>query len=122
MLLLQHMQRHVRMQAQRDRLLLSFRGHTLHCPLNSAHDCLGGEYAPRSATHRARLCHALIMTLPHTLSCHLDQTEIAHRKRFGARAVASQALTQLLQYAIAIGLRFHVDEIAHDDSANVTQA
>ena len=121
MLLLEHVQRDIRMQPQRYGFLLSLSGHTLDRPLNSTDDGFGCEDTPRAITDLARFGHALVVTLTHALPRHLNQSEVADGKGFRARAITSEVLPELLQHAIAIGLRFHVDKIAHDDAADIAQ-
>ena len=62
------------------------------------------------------------MALPHALARHLDQAEIRHGECLGARAIAPEVRAKLLEHLLAVRLRVHVDEVAHDDAADVAQA
>ena len=55
------------------------------------------------------------------LAGHLHQAERGDLGDLVARAVAGQALGEPPQHEIAVGLQHHVDEVDHDDAADVAQ-
>src|SRR5436190_2064740 len=121
LLMLEHVHRHFGVQLHDEMIAFPLYAHAPHRPLDAAHDRLGGEDPPCAVTGRTRLGHVLQVALPHPLTGHLDETEIADRERLGAGAVPAEMRSQLLEYAIAIGLRLHVDEVADNDPADVAQ-
>jgi hypothetical protein len=52
---------------------------------------------------------------------HFDQTQIRHREGLGARPVLAQFVAQVVDHCALVRLNLHVDEINHDDSADVAQ-
>ena len=60
--------------------------------------------------------------LGHVLARHLDQSELRNLSREGLSAVLVERLAQRLHHFVAI-LRFrHVDEVDHDDPANIAES
>ena len=55
------------------------------------------------------------------LARHLDQAEVGDRERPGARPVLAELGAKLLQHRAFVGLDLHVDEVDHDDPADVAQ-
>src|SRR5688572_22060435 len=109
------------MKLDDERIALPFDSHALDAALHAPEDRLRGEHAPGAGARRARLGHALQVTLPHALPRHLDQAEVGDGERLRPRAIPTEVGTQLLQHALAIRLRVHVDEVADDDAPHVPQ-
>src|SRR2546423_13175824 len=121
-LLLEHVHHDVGVQLHQQVVATAFYRHPLHRALHPANDRLGGEHSTGSVAGRAWLGRGLVMTLTNPLAGHLDQTKVTHRQRPRPRAGARQVPTELPQYPIAIRFRLHVDEVADDEAADVTQS
>ena len=110
------------MQLDNDAVAAPVTREPTHRTLHPADDGLGGEHTASTVAHLAGFRHRVKMALPHPLARHLDQSKVAHRERLGAGSIAAEVHAQLLQHAVAIGLRLHVDEVADDDAAHVTES
>src|SRR3954471_11842316 len=109
------------MQLDHQGIAFAFHDDATHGALDTPNHGLRGEDAPGSMTYRACLRHGLQVALPHALTRHLHKTEVAHRERLRAGAIAAEMCAQLLQYLVAIALHFHIDEVGHDDAADVAK-
>ena len=58
----------------------------------------------------------------HALTRHLYQTQGGHLRDLVLGAVPAQALDQSTQHQLTVGLEDHVDEVHHDDPADVPQS
>src|SRR3954471_24784254 len=121
LLVLEHVHRNLGVQLYDQMVAPSLDSHAANGALHPAHDRLRRKDAPGSMTRRTRLRHVLEMALPHALSCHLDETEIAHRERLGPRTVSAKMRANLLQHLVAIRLCLHVDEVTDDDAPDVPE-
>src|SRR2546429_222314 len=72
-------------------------------------------------TGRALRGHRLPERGAHPLSRHLDQPQLGHRERLGARPVASQMGAQLLEHLVPVAAGFHVRKVHAEDAADVAQ-
>ena len=70
----------------------------------------------------ARLAERLEQAETELLARHLHETERGDLGDLVLRAVAAQALDQASQHEVAVRLEHHVDEVDHDDAADVAQA
>ena len=59
--------------------------------------------------------------LADALARHLDQTELGDVEHLGARLVARQGRLEGVDHLLAVVADLHVDEVDHDDPADVTQ-
>ena len=82
---------------------------------------LGADHA-LAVAGRARPAHDLAHALGHVLARHLDQAELRDLGREGLRAVLVERLAQRLHDRVAVARARHVDEVDHDDPADVAQA
>ena len=57
--------------------------------------------------------------LTHAFAGHLHQTERGHFGNLMAGAIAPEALNEAPQHQLTVGLQHHIDEVHHDDSADV---
>ena len=69
----------------------------------------------------AGLREDLEQTGAQALAGHLDQTQRGHLGHLVLGAVAAQALNQSAQHQVAVRLEHHVDEVNHDDAADIAQ-
>jgi hypothetical protein len=53
---------------------------------------------------------------------HFDQTQLGYRQSLGAGAITTEMGPQLLEDLVPVHFGFHIDEVAHDDAADVAQA
>src|SRR4051812_39607455 len=70
---------------------------------------------------RARAAERLHESLRDALAGHLDQPQLRHLERLGAGLVAGQGVAEDLHPLVAVLLDLHVDEVDHDDPADVAQ-
>src|SRR5207244_4764302 len=94
-------------------------GHPLHRALHPPDYRFRSQHPTGSVARRAGLGRRLIVALPNALPRHFDQAEVAYGDRLGAGAMTREMLPQLLENAVAVRLRLHVDEVADDDAADV---
>src|SRR5262245_56213224 len=69
----------------------------------------------------ARLGEHALEALLHALARDDDQAEVRHLERLGGRAIFLQLLLHRLKHLLAVLLFLHVDQIEHDDAAQVPQ-
>src|SRR5438105_7364616 len=110
------------MQLDEQIVSTSLNRHPLHRTFHATYDRLRGEDASGAVAGRAWLGRRLIVTLTHPLARHLGQAEVADGERLCTRTIAREVLPQLLEHAIPVRLRLHVDEVADDDAADVAQS
>src|SRR3954466_3442356 len=82
-------------------------------------DGVSGLHFAASAAGRARLAQDVRQRLARALARHLDQAEPGEAIHRDAGAVAGERALELLQHGRAVRLVLHVDEIEHDDAAEV---
>ena len=70
----------------------------------------------------ARLAEGLQQTLPNALARHLNQPQAGDLCHLMFGPVAPEAFHQAANHQIAIRLKHHVDEVDHDDAADVPQS
>ena len=121
LLMLEDVHRYLGMQLHDQVVALAFDPHAAHRTLHPTHNGFGRENASGAMTSGARLGHVLQMALPHPLTRHFHEPEIAHGERLRPSAVATEVRSELLQHLVAIRLRLHVDEVANDDPADVAE-
>ncbi len=63
----------------------------------------------------------LDQSLTHAFASHLHQAKRGHLGDLVLGAIAAQAFDQPAQHAIAVCLEQHVDEVDHNDAANVPE-
>ena len=76
---------------------------------------------PRSAAIRAGRAERAFERLLDALARDGDQAEIVELENLRRRAVAAQLLFERLHHLLAVLALFHVDEVEHDDAAEVAQ-
>ena len=69
----------------------------------------------------ARLREDLKQAGAQALAGHLNQTQRSHLGHLMLGAVAAQALNQSAQHQVTVRLEHHVDEVNHDDAADIAQ-
>ena len=109
------------MEPNRKLALLVVRPRALQRALHPPHHDLGPEHPPRAVARRAFRRHRLPQRRPDTLPRHLDQPKLGHGERPRPRPVATQMGAQLVEHLVAIRARLHIDEVDHDDAADVAQ-
>ena len=72
-------------------------------------------------THLTGLAERLQQAEAELLAGHLDQTERGDLGNLVFGTVATEALDQTAKHEVAVRLEHHVDEVDHDDSADVAQ-
>ena len=70
----------------------------------------------------ARLAEGALERLLHPLASERHQPELVNRKDAGGGAVVAQGFLQRLDHFLAVAALVHVDEVDHDDPAQVAQA
>ncbi len=78
------------------------------------------DHAAAVAVH-AGLGEGLQQALADPLAGHLDQAERGDLGHLVLGPVPAQALQQAAQHQVTVGLQHHVDEVDHDDAAEVAQ-
>src|SRR5262249_40513891 len=121
-LLLDEVERHLGVHLERDALLGADRRDPAHGALELDQHGLVGRHLAEAAAMRAVLGVVVEQARALALPRHLDQAQIGHRERLGARAVLAQLRAQLLQHRSLVALDLHVDEVDDDDAADVAQA
>src|SRR5689334_4020590 len=121
-LLLYEVQSHIGVQTHGQLALLVVCPRALERALHAAHDHFGAEHAPRAVAGGAFRGHGMPQGGAHALARHFDETELGHRERLGARSVVPKVGPELLEHLVAIAARLHIDEVHHDDAADVAQA
>src|SRR3989442_10120534 len=69
----------------------------------------------------ARCAKSPLKRLFHALASHDHQPEVIKRKDLGWRFIVTQSVLQRLHYSRAIPPFLHVDQIQHDDAAQIAQ-
>src|SRR5687768_18607386 len=110
------------MELHQERVALPFHSHAPHRALDAPHDGLGSEYPAGAMAGGTRLGHALEMALSDALASHLDESEVTYGNGAGEGAVATQVAAHLLQDAVPVPLRLHVNEVDDNDAADIAQA
>ena len=85
-------------------------------------DRLGREHAAQAVARRTRRTELAGEIFADALAREFEQPQRRERLNRRARAVFAQTVFEALDDFVAIALRRHVDEIAHDDAADVAQA
>ena len=75
-----------------------------------------------TGTHLTGLAKRLEQTQTQLLAGHLHEPERGDLGNLMLCAVTAQTLDQTALHQIAVGLKHHVDEVDHDDAADVAQA
>src|SRR6266702_4770244 len=81
----------------------------------------GAEAIVTAAAVLARDAERLQQTRADPLPGHLDQAERRDLGHLVAGAVPAEALGQAAQHQVTVGLQHHVNEVDHDDAADVAQ-
>ncbi len=85
------------------------------------HGLVMGHYAPPGTVFTV-LSEHLEQSGPHALAGHLDEAQGGDLRNLMLGPVASQALDEPSQYEVAVRFKHHVDEVDHDDAADVPEA
>src|SRR3954470_1971513 len=101
-LLLQHVEGDLGVHADDQVFLLAVGPGAADGALDPAHHRFRREDAPRARAGGARLGLGVVERGAHPLARHLDQPQLAHLERLGARPVAGQVLAELLQDLFAV--------------------
>src|SRR5690606_1282418 len=120
-LLLQDVQRDLRVDADRDLVLHAFDGGPADRSLDAPDHRVRGEYPAGPAAVHARLRQRLEERRAHALPGHLHEPELRYLERPGAGPVAVEVRPELLEDPLLVRLRLHVDEVADDDAAHVPE-
>src|SRR5262249_25233834 len=121
-LLLEQVEGDIRMEPDRELFLLLFHSGAPERALKPPRDDLVGEDTTSAVTGRTVARHGRPERWTHALASHLDEAELGDGEGACAGAIAPQMRAQFLKHAITIPLRFHVDEIGHDDPAHIAEA
>src|SRR4028119_2142973 len=76
---------------------------------------------PAAAAVRTGLRQRTLQALPHALARHLDQAELRDLQDLGLGTILLDLVLQRLEELLAVRRLFHVDEVEHDDAAEVAQ-
>src|SRR6185437_8053749 len=120
-LLLEKVQRDLGVQANGELALPVLVTRALEGALEPPRDDLGREDPPAGRAGGAVGRHRVPERRPYALPGHLHQAKLGDGQRLGARPVAAEVRAQLLEDLVAVGARLHVDEVAHDDTADVPE-
>src|SRR5881394_919633 len=85
-------------------------------------DRVGGFHLAATAAGRTGLAQNVGERLARALARHLDEPEAGEAVDGDARAVAGERALEFLEHRRAVLLALHVDEVEHDDAAEVAQA
>ena len=83
---------------------------------------LVAEDATLARTGGAFARHDFAHAVGHVLACHLDEAQRADRDEVDLRAILGELFLECRNNGIAVRLRLHVDEVDHDDAAEIAQA
>src|SRR5690606_27285147 len=114
---LEDMERHLRVDADRDAALAAFHGDAADGALDAPDHRVGSEDAAGAAAMHARLGERLEEGRPDALPRHFDEPELRDLERAGAGAVPVQVGAELLEHAVLVGAGLHVNEVTDDDAA-----
>ena len=90
--------------------------------LHPPHHDFRPEDAAEARAGRALGGHRLPQGRTYALARHLDEPQLGHGVRLGPGPVAAQVGPQLLEHLVAVAPGLHVDEVHHDDAADVAEA
>src|SRR6266581_3266840 len=121
-LLLHEVERHLGVEPHGELALLVLGARPLERALHAANHHLRAEHAAGAMARRTLTSHRLPQRRAHPLAGHLDEAQLRHRERPRTGAVAAEVRAQLLEHLVAVAARLHVDEVDHDDAADVPQA
>src|SRR5229473_1961193 len=97
-------------------------GHLARFRLNFVAERGDGLYHAGASAVRARLAEHALKRLFGAFARDADEAEFVEGQRFGWGFVLLEGLLQRHQNFFAVAALFHVDEVDHDDSAEVAQA
>ena len=72
------------------------------------------QYGHGSVSTRSRLCFTRLRVM-------MIEPEVRHLQRLGRRSILLQLLLHRLEHLLAVLLVLHVDEVEHDDAAQIAQ-
>src|SRR5262245_31272734 len=98
------------------------RGLVLDAAERIVRERLHRTHATRALTVRTRIREELAEALPRALSRHLDQPQLGDPQDVRAGLVLPHRVLQRLEDPLAVRGLLHVDEVDHDDAAEVSQA
>ena len=114
--------RDVRVDPQDHALPVEFRADLLQLGQDLVADRRARLDRPRARAVRTRLGQLALEALLHALARDDDQPEVRDLHRLRRRAILAQLLLDLLEDLLPVLLLLHVDEVEHDDAAEIAQA
>src|SRR2546425_332593 len=114
--------RHFGVDAQGDRLAFDVARHLSSFRQDLEADRAGGLDPARAAAVLARLAEGPLERLLHPLAGERYQAELVNGEDAGGSAVEAQGFLQRLDHFLPVAALVHIDEVDHDDPAQVAQA
>src|SRR6185437_309042 len=112
----------LRIDAQDQILALDAGGELAHFGVDLVADGGGRFHQPHAVAVGAGAAEGALEGLLHPLAGERDQAEVVEIEHLGGSAVGAHGLLEALQHALAVAALVHIDEINHNDAAEVAQA
>src|SRR6185312_15990549 len=112
----------LRIDAQDQILALDAGGELAHFGVDLVADGGGRFHQPHAVAVGTGAAEGALEGLLHPLAGERDQAEVVEIEHLGGSAVGAHGLLEALQHALAVAALVHIDEINHNDAAEVAQA